>query len=503
MELRTVMGLLSLALGLLVWWLSPLIKVVGEVSNGYGAKLACSAVFVSLRPLQSVIDAELVFPPIRYVTTLTVNHTTKCVTASNWLSEDRLACWKSARLGCSLVSEGAPSIVSIVEDPAPPMAAHPDHPQADALWPYGSRVDTSRQGEEFEGVDFETIDALVKEHFADSLNARAFLIVRHGRIIYEHYGDGCSRDTPLLGWSMTKSIVNAIVGRLVHQGILTLDTKIELQHPDWHLASHSLTLRDALRMQDGLDFDERYEPGFAVTDMLFRYPHVVNTSSPPQWRVPPRRCFQYSSQTTNLISRFLRHVFEQHASLGGTQGYLQTASSLFEELGQRSAVLETDPHGSFVGSSFSYMTAQDWARFGLLYLNDGMWQALPTNQPVRLLPEGWVNFSSTPTTSSDQVYGAHFWLSQPPAGDEHREAIRSCDQVFPTRLDPPRGWIRQAFPIGTFLAHGFEEQCVAVMPSRRVVLVRLGASKEWVNWTERKVRFYSGITKAIPDVPHT
>jgi CubicO group peptidase (beta-lactamase class C family) len=185
--------------------------------------------------------------------------------------------------------------------------------------------------------------------------------------------------------------------------------------------------------------------------------------------------------------------------------------ALFNRLGIRSATLETDPTNTFVGSSFSYMTPRDWAKLGLLWLNDGIWPTKPLTKNgsffkgERLLPEGWMKFARTVTPTSNGVYGAHFWLGGNPRIEEFfsDQETQECDSLFPTRKKPSKDWWRESFPdgSGTFAAHGFEEQLVAMVPSKGVVMVRLGASKEVVLfWEKEKVRFYRGVMDAIPDI---
>jgi CubicO group peptidase (beta-lactamase class C family) len=254
----------------------------------------------------------------------------------------------------------------------------------------------------------------------------------------------------------------------------------------------TLTLREMLRMSDGLDFDEIYHPAKDAPTMLFTTPHTSDIVFARHLRVHrgQERCFSYSSATTNILCRFMRENLKSD--------YLSFPErALFRPLGMRQAVLETDAGGTFVGSSFGWASARDWARFGQLYANDGMW---PDGQGAmyRLLPDGWVNFSSTPAPSSDNVYGAHFWLGGRLAETE-RTQVEHCNKLYPTRSDPPRDWVRKAFPSGTFFAHGFEEQVVAIVPSKDTVLIRFGSTKEVVlQW--QKPEFYAAILDTIPDV---
>jgi CubicO group peptidase (beta-lactamase class C family) len=164
---------------------------------------------------------------------------------------------------------------------------------------------------------------------------------------------------------------------------------------------------------------------------------------------PPDSYWHYSSGTSNIVSRILRESFE-----GDQAAYFRfPREALFDRIGMRSAVIEPDASGTFVASSFMFATARDWARFGLLFLEDGVWQG------ERILPEGWVEYSTTPTPKAPQGrYGAHWWLN---AGDPDDPADRPWPDL----------------PTDTFSARGFEGQEVVVIPSRDLVLVRLGQSR--------------------------
>jgi len=394
--------------------------------------------------------------------------------------------------------------------PLPPLS-----PEADTQareWPLGDVQDASRLAAASARVDLPALRRAVDAHFDDTrLHARAFLLLVDGQVVFERYGDGCDAHTRLLGWSASKSVLNALVGLRVRDGALRLDSPLAASIAAWQAQGQplpllqSLTVAQALRMQDGLDVDEAYGPGGAVTDMLFvgaSVDKVLQHAAEKGRRPRGEGCFHYSSATTNVIAKALVGTF---GTLAGALQY--PTEALFRPLGARSFRLEASADGAFVGSSFAWATAQDWARLGLLYLYDGKWwddgavSAEPALMTRRLLPQGWVAFSSQPTATSGGSYGAHFWLggNNTAAGDgtaAGRQRSYECDGVYPTRLDPDRSWLRHAFPQDTFLMHGFEEQCVAVQRARGVVMVRLGASKEVVlRWD--KVGFYQQVFSAV------
>ena len=190
---------------------------------------------------------------------------------------------------------------------------------------------------------------------------------------------------------------------------------------------------------------------------------------------------------TNYLSAALMHSFDT------LDEYLRFPSQqLFEPLGMHSALIETDSQGLFIASSFAWMTARDWGRLGLLYANDGMWDSR------RILPEEWVALSRTPTPTSGNIYGMHFWLGglnatgkNAPLNNRNAE----CDAIYPERIKN-RDVLRKAFPKGTMLMKGFEDQVVAIHPESQTVVVRLGATKPMVIQWEQE-QFYTELYQCL------
>lgn len=267
------------------------------------------------------------------------------------------------------------------------------------------------------------------------------------RIVAERYATGIGPDTPLAGWSMTKSVMNALAGILVKQGRLALDEPVPV--PEWQQtgdARASITLDHLLRMSSGLRFDEEMaSPRSDVMRMLFEVGDAAAFAAKMNLRSSPGTRWQYSSGTSNILARVMRNVLHDE-----TEYLTFPRRALFDRLGMSSAVLETDAGGTFVASSYMYATARDWARFGTLYLQDGVWNG------ERVLPEGWVTYSTSPAPADNtRRYGAHFWLQIP---DEYGGAD--------TWLSAP-----------AFHAAGHEAQFVTIVPSREVVIVRLGRTR--------------------------
>ncbi|MEQ1634257.1 MAG: serine hydrolase, partial [Planctomycetota bacterium] len=305
------------------------------------------------------------------------------------------------------------------------------------------------------GVDGAALDAALRDAFVDrdgrqKARTRAVVVAHKGRLIAERYAPGYDARSVLPGWSMSKSLVNALIGLRIGDGELALDR--ELPVPEWSAENdprRQLRLMDLLRMESGLDWSEDYEAaGSLALRMLFLESDYASLAASQPLVRAPREEHRYSSGTTNLLCRILRTTFPDERS------YLAYARDrLFLPLGMTSALLEPDPSGVFVGSSFGFATARDWARFGQFYLQDGVVDG------KRLLPEGWVDLARTPCAVSPRGdYGAHLWLN---AGTEQAPERRPFNRL----------------PRDVFYLSGYEGQYVVCMPSAQLVIVRLGCTK--------------------------
>jgi len=235
------------------------------------------------------------------------------------------------------------------------------------------------------------------------------------------------------------------------------------REPDGRAA---ITLSDLLRMRSGLAFAEEYASLTSdVIEMLFNRGDAAGYAASRPLVAPPGTVWSYSSGTSNILSSVLR------SRLGEASYPSWPRRALFEPLGMTSALMEPDASGTFVASSFMLATARDWARFGQFYLQDGVWDG------QRLLPETWVRYCTTPTPQSpDGIYGAHWWLGlRPELGGETASARR--------------------LPRDAFFAVGHEAQTLTVIPSRRLVLVRLGLSISIDAWNHAS--FLSDLLDAL------
>ncbi|MDV3308326.1 MAG: beta-lactamase family protein [Cyclobacteriaceae bacterium] len=410
------------------------------ILTAYGAKIMCSCVFLGGRDAESVHDYELKRFPVSLGSYRL--HLDDSSATGNILGLARKKAIYRKGLGCTLVNETSEAELRSQDIRITTTATN-----ADTIpWPLGDLLpDTLPLG-----VDMKRLDQAVSAAFAptgpeDLRNTRAILVVFRGMLIAERYADGFNRESRHLGWSMTKSVMNALVGILVRQGKLHIDQPAPV--PFWQEDDRkAITLNHLMQASSGLAWVEDYGGPSDATTMLFKKKDAGLFAAHHPLEYSPGSVFEYSSGTTNLIAWIVRQT------LGDEDYYEFPVRELFRPVGMHSMVLEVDAGGTFVGSSFSYATARDWARFGLLYLNDGVAGG------ERILPEGWVRYSTTPGPASGGVYGAQFWLNAGPA-------------------DNPRARPMPDVPADTYSADGFAGQNVFIIPSRELVVVKLSESR--------------------------
>lgn len=440
-------GVVTVAALCVAGWLLHGLLAVGV---GYKAKMLCSGVFVSRLDVDTVLQTLEVddLEALKYIS-VSINSETKTATASLFGALTRRAVFRNG-LGCALVLDD-------LEPPTlPDRSARRDVRIGEAS-PAGGpqRLIASRAGTD--DAQPRRLDAALERAFSepDPLHRRrtlAVVVMHRGQIVAERYGESIGADTPLPGWSMTKSVMNALVGTLVHNHKLSLDAPVAL--PEWQRPGDprtAITVDQLLRMSSGLRFDEDMtRPRSDVMRMLFGTGDVAAFAAGKKLAFAPGTVWQYSSGTSNIISRVI------HSALPDEASYLSfPRRALFDLLGMSGAVLETDATGTFIGSSYMYATAREWGRFGTLYLQDGVWNG------ERLLPEGWVAYTTSPAPADTRKhYGAHFWLQVP---DEYAGADHDIG-------------------VPAFHAVGHEGQFVTIVPSRDLVVVRLGRTRYPQAW---------------------
>lgn len=434
-----------------------------EIAAAYNAKIMCSCVFVSGRSQESVEVEDL--GAYSFIRKQVDEQGQKVI--GSILGIKRTAIYREG-LGCTLDSGLSEAELRAQNFKITATVTATDT----AYWPTGD-VDTLPA---IEGIDQtqlkNAMDAAFAEPFEDKKRyTRAALVVYKDKIIAERYAEGIDQNTPLLGWSMTKSVTNAFVGILAKAG--KLDIHAPAPVPEWQVKADDprkpITINNLFHMASGLHFEEVYSSASVVNKMLWLAPDAAAITAEQPLAYPINTEWYYSSGTTNIISRIVRDQFDNQ------QAYLNFPSeALFNPLGMKTAIIEPDPSGTFVGSSLMYASARDWARFGLLYLYDGVWEG------QRILPEGWVSYSATRAPAlKEGFYAAHFWTN----------ALEDVEAVF------NRKW--EGVPEDAFYASGFEGQNVVIIPSRDIVIVRLGLTADRSAWDIGV--FVADVLKAIPN----
>ena len=277
-------------------------------------------------------------------------------------------------------------------------------------------------------------------------NTKAIVIVHNGRVIAERYAEGYGVNTPILGFSMTKSVVNALIGILVRERKLAVDAPAPVAA--WSGSAdprRSVTVEQLMRMTSGLALDETGSGFDPSNQMFYDEPDMAGYAQRAALVAAPGTRWSYSSASTHLLARIVRD------RVGATADAVQRFAfrELFDPLGMRSVTLEMDATGTPVGAHYMLASARDWARFGSLYLNDGVIGGR------RILPEGWVQLSTSPALGTP--YGAGWWTNR--GGS-------------PAAL----GRIKAGLPADAFFAFGNLGQRIAVIPSKRLVIVRMARS---------------------------
>ena len=302
------------------------------------------------------------------------------------------------------------------------------------------------------GIDRRRIQQAAETAFDPAGLTAAFLVTHKGQIIAERYGDGITATTPLESWSMGKSLSGTLMGVLIQQGVYDLWQPAPI--PEWQSSDDSrsrIRIADILRMSSGLRIiapqDPDYDPAGPYPDHTYLYTGSTDSfryaaTRPPQW--PPNAVGRYRNTDPVLINYLIRLAVEKR----GEQYHSFPQRALFDKLGIRHMVLDTDPYGNFLTQGSEQGTARDWARIANLYLQDGVWNG------ERLLPAGFVKFVSTlaPAWVADNrpIYGAMFWING--------------DSAYPA-------------PKEAFYMRGVNGQTVLIIPSHQLAVIRLGHDK--------------------------
>jgi CubicO group peptidase (beta-lactamase class C family) len=410
------------------------------VGAGYYAKMLCSGVFVSGRPPEDVIAEDVLADQNEALNLLRSEVDQEARRVSVWMPSGVVS-------QTAIHREGYGCHLDLGEDAAELPALTPvDLPPADELWPEGARVAPEAA---LPRESRDKLDAVLDSAFAESdperlKRTRAVVVVHRGRIVAERYAEGFTAQTPQLGWSMAKSVTNALAGALEARG--QVDVTRPAPVDQWRGTGdprQAITLDNLLRMSSGLEFDESYDGMLSdVRVMLFLRGDKAAFAADKPLDCAPGACWHYSSGTSNIIAAILQKAAENGSAA-------MARDLLFAPLGMSSAVFEPDAAGTLVGSSYVYASARDWARLGLLYLRGGEWYGQTIFSPA------WLDYTVEPSPRN-VGFGAHVWLDPP--GWNNAEAA-------------------SAIPEDDFYFLGHDGQMVAVIPSRETVIVRLGLTR--------------------------
>lgn len=417
------------------------------------AKCLCTAVFESKRQPEEfaansggIILEEVYLDDVRYQ----IDRDQKTATASLGDSIQRTATYVGDQ-GCILdIDKG------LYFDPTPVVSALPPAETLD--WPMGDQ--TAQVSE----IYSNTLLSKAGDYAFDSLAVTAaFLVIHRGSIIFERYRPDVTKETQLESWSMGKSLTATLIGRLLQAGKLSLDQTAPIE--EWQREGDprgQITIRHLLQMSSGLRFPSygrtqdstvagsgTYDGQLPLAQLTHIYPYTgsINVfdfavNRPLEFAPGSKGAGQYRNCDPLTLGYILRQQIE---SEGGNY-WTWPQEQLFDKIGIRRQLLETDRYGNFILTGYDYGTARNWGRLGMLYLQDGVWLG------ERLLPEGFVDFVSTPAEPwEDPIYGGLFWLN--PQG------------MYPS------------LPEDAFAMRGGGGQNVVVVPSLDLIVVRLGHSR--------------------------
>jgi len=441
--MRRFLRIASVVLTLLVIaGLSYVLIMFPPIMTGMASKTMCSCVFVSGRTPESVTAEELQVFPGMDLAEMNINYEDSTVTSSILWQTSKSIFRKG--IGCTLLAQRPEAEV---RSQKVVLAIPPTVNQDSIPWPSGDLMPDSI----IEGVDYEKVKKVVDEAFADidpnnPVFTHAVVVLYDGQLIAEKYAPGFDRHSVLMGWSMNKTVLSALFGTLVKDGRLAIEDPAPVK--EWQSDERkNITINNLLQASSGLDWTESYfSPGADFHRMFIKSDDKAAFSADHKLKHEPGTFFQYSSGTTNILSRILRET------LGDSVYYRYPYEKLFYKIGMNHAIMEADASGTFVASSYCYASARDWARFGLLYHNDGVWNG------ERILPEGWVKYSFTPAPAAPKrEYGAQLWLNQGEPGNE-------------SNVEYP------GLPTEAIIFDGFEKNYVVLVPSKKLVVVRLGVT---------------------------
>ena len=412
-----------------------------NILAGYSAKNTASSVFLGERSLSFTNTTDNNFSPVNLATNA-IDKEKKTANSSVFGLLTRKA----------IIREGLGSVLTLHKKDEKSNYKTPKRRKTvnDTIpYPYGNG---SHKDSVFESIDYKKLNETVNSIFGVR-KTRAVLVLYKDQIIAEKYSEGFTKDSRILGWSMTKSIMSTVFGILEHQQKINIQDKAPVE--SWQNdARKEITIHNLLQMNSGLEWDENYDEISDATKMLFLERDMTKVQEEKPLIGKPNETWNYSSGTSNLLSGILRDQFNNH------QSYLDFwYTNLIDKIGMNSMILESDLAGNYVASSYAWATTRDWGKFGLLYLHNGAWNG------EELFTKEWVDYVTTPTPTSNGSYGAQFWLNT-------EKQLKDVSQNM-------------------YFADGYQGQRVYILPDEDLVIVRFGLS-----WFEEN-EFLKGIIQSI------
>lgn len=432
-----VVGILALAILGFGGWIVVARQDALQLASAVTAKTVCANVFMAGRDVDAIVQADLLSLGYQVFHLMKID-----VDAADHRVDAGLFGLIAERHAQYIEGRGCTSVQNDQSWKRPAAQPLPPRPGTDALWPAGEKVELSEN---------TRLQAAVNDPALQGPGMRAIVVVHDGRIVAEAYGQGFGAATTLQGWSMTKSVTAALVGMAIKDGKLSLDQKHLF--PQWRGdARAEISIADLMAMTGGLKWDEERGP---ITDpgrMEYLVRDTAAFARDLPLDTPPGTRFNYSSAQSVLLTRLWQDAVGE-----GAPSYPR--ERLFNPLGMTSAVLEADEAGTFRGEGFLFATAHDWARFGEFLRLGGQWNG------QQLLPAGFVEYMRSPSPVSDEghgpVYGrGQLWLAKGQGFD---------------------------LPADTFMMQGHLRQVIAIIPSRKLVILRMGLTREDIGFSNAKL----------------
>lgn len=399
-----------------------------DLISGFSAKSITSGHFIDNRSLATIESSDNDIPMITMAKN-ELNDADKTGTASVFGLKKRKAIYREG-LGATLIDDN-------FDVSKPYLVPNRNFTRINLPYPFGNNEPIPAV---FTEIDYPKLQQAITNVFDQKgeikNRTRAVIVLYKNQLVAEQYSDGFTKNSKILGWSMTKSLTATYFGILQKQGKLNINQSH--LYPEWkNDGRKNITINDLLHMNSGLEWEEDYTKISDVTKMLFLAKDMTQIQVDKPQIGKPNQSWNYSSGTSNLLSGILRKQFKTH------QEYLDFwYSSLIDKIGMHSMLVETDMAGNFIGSSYAWATARDWAKFGLLYLNKGNWNG------EQIFDESWAKYVATPTNTSNGIYGGHFWLNA-------------------------KGQMPDV-PKDTYSCNGYQGQRVYIIPSKDLVIVRMG-----------------------------